>query len=159
MNDPQNFQDWVRRITVNVFRMSGQPMSVNDMHTVVNIVTFFARLIHFGFTALFTTVYFMSKIHENVKKIVNDYFHIIVMFLCACLITAYMEEGSNLFIKTMTSSSIPIHLMVICAYIGKFIIAWTSYYTWHLALLGFSYISFYLFMSFMKHKPIQRASM
>lgn len=145
-NDPPNFQEWVRSITINVFRMAGQPMSQADVQTAVNIVIFFARLIHFGFMLFFMLVYAVLKIHSWLKKIINNHFVLIITLIATCLTLSYISEDIPLMVKTN-------YVAVVFTFIGNLIITWTHYYMWHLTLMGMTYIAFQIFMAFMRYNP------
>jgi hypothetical protein len=71
MSEPSYFREWVRQITISVFVIGGQPLSVTDMHTIVNIVMFFLLTLNKIFYVLFIIIQATLHVHAWVKKILR----------------------------------------------------------------------------------------
>jgi hypothetical protein len=147
MNDPRNFEEYVRHITITVFRFSGQPISDVDLHTAVNIILFFARVIHLFFMFVLSVVFFTNKIRNFVNNFVKKYKYYLFAFLSACLTEAYVNDDTTL----TTFNYLPYA-------IGKIIIFRTWHYIWYIILGTSLCFVFQVFMLVMRHQP-QRASM
>lgn len=155
MRQPRNFDLYVRQITMHVFEMSGQPMTMEDMHTAVNIVLFFARIIHYSFLAVFLVVFGLTKIHGMIKTFIDKYPYEIIGFFSGCLLITYVTDDQPFLKKSMSLETMHLMPVVILNTIGKFLIVWSYHYMFHLSLMFGTYIAYGVFMSFMRHSPSQ----
>jgi hypothetical protein len=155
MNEPPYFREWVRQITISVFAIGGQPLSVADMHTTVNIVTFFALALNKILYVLFNVIQAIAYTHSWVKKIIVRHFMEIIIVGCLCMLAAQTDDITAMNYTFNFVNILPSLCWILMSAVGKFMIAWTGYYLWHLVMAGASYFTFQVFMSFMRHIPMQ----
>jgi hypothetical protein len=155
MSEPPYFREWVRQITISLFVIGGQPLSVADMHTTVNIVMFFALTLNKFLYGMFNIVQTIMIAHYYIKKFISNHFIKIIIFSCTCVLASQTNDRPLLSYAYNGINVIPSICWYFLSIIGKFIISWSRYYLWHLVMLSVSYIAFQIFMSFMRHKPIQ----
>jgi hypothetical protein len=155
MGEPKHFREWVRQITISVFEIGGQPLPVDDMHTLVNIVTFFAIMLNKIFYVLFKIIHSILKVQHWVKKNIRRYFIEIIIGSCLCILAAQTDSPIIINYSFNFFNTLPYLCWILMSSIGNFLISWTSYYLLHFIMIGTSYIAFQIFMSFMRHVPAQ----
>jgi hypothetical protein len=79
----------------------------------------------------------------------------IIIVGCLCMLVAQSDDFITMNYTFNFFNILPSLCWILMSLVGKFIIAWTSYYVSHFIMTGASYIAFQIFMSFMRHKPIK----
>lgn len=154
MESSSEIYQFVEKLTAGVFAAVNQPISDRDLRTTINIVFFFARVIHIVLRLIFGMLYVGLVLHDEIKKIIIIYRIKIFTGLIMCVFIHFVDINYIHLDAAHKINHIPIIPIYMAVKVGEFVVGWSHYYVWYIIFAGFSYALFQIFMSFMRPRDL-----